>query len=64
MASRKKPKGDPLHEEQDDALAEVDRLAEQIACAWRSPKSVVEILEEQRRERDLVLRGQDPSPHT
>jgi len=62
MADRKRPEGEPLQEEQDEALAEVDRLADQIARAWRSPKGVVEILEEQRRERDLVLRGGNPFP--
>lgn len=35
--------------EEDEALAEVDRLAEKIAHAWRSPKSVLELIEEQRR---------------
>jgi len=35
--------------EVDEALAEVDRLAEKIARAWRSPKSALELLEEQRR---------------
>lgn len=38
-----------LHAEEDEALAEVDRLAEKIARAWRSPKSALELLEEQRR---------------
>jgi len=38
-----------LRAEEDEALAEVDRLAEKIARAWRSPKSVLELLEEQRR---------------
>ena len=62
MAGRKRPEGEPLQEEQDEALAEVDLLADQIARAWRSPQSVVEILEEQRRERDLVLRGGNHFP--
>jgi len=35
--------------EVDEALAEIDRLAEKIARAWRSPKSVLELIEEQRR---------------
>ena len=35
--------------EEDEALAEVDRLAEKIARAWRSPKSALELLAEQRR---------------
>ena len=38
-----------LQAEEDDALVEVDRLAEKIARAWRSPKSALELLEEQRR---------------
>lgn len=38
-----------LQAEEDEALAEVDRLAEKIARAWRSPKSALELLEEQRR---------------
>lgn len=38
-----------LQVEEDEALAEVDRLAEKIARAWRSPKSVLELIEEQRR---------------
>lgn len=38
-----------LQAEEDEALAEVDRLAEKIARAWRSPKSALEFLEEQRR---------------
>ena len=33
----------------DEALEEADRLAERIARAWRSPKSALELLEEQRR---------------
>ena len=35
--------------EQDEALAAVDRLAEQIARSWRSPKSGLDLLDEQRR---------------
>jgi len=38
-----------LQAEVDEDLAEVDRLAEKIARAWRSPKSALELLEEQRR---------------
>lgn len=38
-----------LQAEEEEALAEVDRLAEKIARAWRSPKSALELLEEQRR---------------
>ncbi len=38
-----------LQAEEDEALEEVDRLAEKIARAWRSPKSVLELIEEQRR---------------
>jgi len=38
-----------LQAEEDEALAEVDCLAEKIARAWRSPKSALELLEEQRR---------------
>ncbi len=32
-----------------EALAKVDALAEQIAKAWRSPKSAAELVDEQRR---------------
>ncbi len=35
--------------EVDEDLAEIDRLAEKIARAWRSPKSAVELIDEQRR---------------
>ena len=35
--------------EREDALSKLDALAEQIARAWRSPKSAVELIEEQRR---------------
>jgi prevent-host-death family protein len=38
-----------LQAEVDEDLAEIDRLAEKIARAWRSPKSAVELTEEQRR---------------
>lgn len=38
-----------LQAEEDEALAEVDRLAEKIARAWRSPKTALELIEEQRR---------------
>ncbi len=38
-----------LQAEVDEDLAEIDRLAEKIARAWRSPKSALELLEEQRR---------------
>jgi hypothetical protein len=38
-----------LQAAEDEALAEVDRLAEKIARAWRSPKSALELLDEQRR---------------
>lgn len=63
MASRKRSKRDRLQAEQDDdALAEVDRLAERIARAWRSPKSAVELLEEQRHERYLALIGGSRPP--
>ena len=33
----------------DDALAEMKALAQQIAAAWESPKSGVELVSEQRR---------------
>jgi prevent-host-death family protein len=33
----------------EEALEELDSLAEQIARSWRSPKSAVELIEEQRR---------------
>lgn len=32
-----------------EALAKVDALAEQIAKAWRSPKSAADLVDEQRR---------------
>ncbi len=32
-----------------EALEKLDNLAEQIARSWRSPKSAVELIEEQRR---------------
>jgi hypothetical protein len=35
--------------ELEEALSKLDELAEQIARAWRSPKSAVELIEEQRR---------------
>lgn len=35
--------------EVDQALAEMRRLAHQVAEAWTSPKSAVELVEEQRR---------------
>ena len=35
--------------EREEALSKLDALAEQIARAWRSPKSAVELIEEQRR---------------
>jgi len=39
-----------LHQAQrEEALAKLDSLAEQIARSWRSPKSAVELIEEQRR---------------
>jgi prevent-host-death family protein len=35
--------------EREEALSKLDELAEQIARAWRSPKSAVKLVEEQRR---------------
>lgn len=35
--------------EMDDALAEMKALAHQVAAAWKSPKSGVELVSEQRR---------------
>ncbi|HEX9943480.1 MAG TPA: type II toxin-antitoxin system Phd/YefM family antitoxin [Thermoanaerobaculia bacterium] len=35
--------------EREEALAKLDDLAEQIAQAWRSPKTAVKLVEEQRR---------------
>jgi len=35
--------------EVDEALAEMRSLAEQVAAAWTSPKSGVELIDEQRR---------------
>jgi hypothetical protein len=35
--------------EMDEALAEMETLAQQVVAAWRSPKSSVELIEEQRR---------------
>lgn len=48
----------PLHEKRErdlgevdveEVLAEADRLADRIAHAWRSPKSALDLLQEQRR---------------
>lgn len=36
-------------EERQEALAKLDRLADQIARAWRSPKGALDLVEEQRR---------------
>jgi prevent-host-death family protein len=38
-----------LQAETDEAFAKMDSLAERITRAWRSPKSPLELLEEQRR---------------
>jgi len=39
-----------LHQvEVDNALAEMKALAQQVAAAWKSPKSGVELIQEQRR---------------
>jgi hypothetical protein len=38
-----------LQVERRESLAKLDALAEQIARAWRSPKSAVELLDQQRR---------------
>ena len=38
-----------LQAETDDAFAKMEALAERITRAWRSPKSALELLEEQRR---------------
>jgi prevent-host-death family protein len=35
--------------EMDKALAEMETLAQQVAAAWRSPKSGLELIDEQRR---------------
>ena len=35
--------------DREEALSKLDELAEQIASAWRSPKSAVKLVEEQRR---------------
>jgi prevent-host-death family protein len=35
--------------ERDSALAEMRSLAEQVAAAWTSPKSGIELIDEQRR---------------
>jgi hypothetical protein len=34
--------------ELEEALRKIDELAQQIARAWKSPKSAVELIEEQR----------------
>ena len=34
--------------EVNEALRKVDELAQQVTSAWRSPKSAVELIEEQR----------------
>jgi len=36
--------------QREEALEKLDSLAEQIARSWRSPKSAVELIEEQRRQ--------------
>lgn len=36
-------------QEIEKALAEIDELAERVTAAWQSPKSAVELIEEQRR---------------
>ena len=40
---------EPCQAQRDEAFAQMDRLAEQIAQSWRSPKGAVELIEEQRR---------------
>ena len=37
------------HLEREEALAKLDDLAERIARAWRSPRTAVKLVEEQRR---------------
>jgi prevent-host-death family protein len=37
------------HVERQEALAKLDELAERVASAWRSPKSAVALVDEQRR---------------
>jgi prevent-host-death family protein len=49
-----RPLGDPSirerrREEIDQVLREVEELAERIERAWKSPKTAVELIEEQRR---------------
>jgi antitoxin (DNA-binding transcriptional repressor) of toxin-antitoxin stability system len=39
-----------LHQtEMDEALAEMEKLAQHVAAAWKSPKSGVELIAEQHR---------------
>ena len=40
-----------------DALDELDRLSEEVSKAWRSDKSALEILREDREERQRTLEG-------
>ena len=41
--------GDLRQAQRDEALHKLDTLAEQIARSWRSPKTALELTEEQRR---------------
>jgi prevent-host-death family protein len=41
--------GDLRQAQREEALQKLDALAEQIARSWRSPKTAVELIEEQRR---------------
>jgi hypothetical protein len=49
MAKHAKTCRESRQAEIDKALREVDEIAKRIAQAWRSPKSAVELLQEQRR---------------
>lgn len=39
---------DTLRAQREDALAKLDALADEVARAWRSPKTAQELLDEQR----------------
>jgi prevent-host-death family protein len=45
----KESEGDLRQAQRDEALQKLDTLAEEIARSWRSPKTAVELIDEQRR---------------
>jgi len=46
---RKKSEPEHRQAQREEALKKLDLLADQIARSWRSPKTAVELVEEQRR---------------